>query len=707
MDEKEKIKKIFELYEYSCLRETDNYMVYSVGRNLYPGVEIVCFNEVEKNEVEKLTNEFRNLNFSVRICDAKQATQIEDYLFDWFFQVEQSNKKIKLRYSEYTAAVMRAYGIDSKQMSSAHYKYVRCPYTIEREYGRIEYNPGVDIIASLRSELDQNGTKLIIVEAPAGYGKTSTAMELLNSFADVRTKVRPFYMELARDRQAPTFYYLLLSQINKNFNVLLGDTIVMHNIKEGRIPLIIDGFDELLNEDIDKANTVGDKNKGKTMLQTIADLLRGNAKIVLTTRKTAILSGEDFYEWYEETVSDRDNINILRYKLDQPKIEDWLDDKKIRILPDHIRDLSNPVILGYLHFLNDEVFENEAKSDALVKSYVTRLLTREIERQKLPFSDIKDQRLIYERQASAFAYDDITSDSRKNIKENILLLSSDIINKYATPMKDSDSIANSLTNHALLDRKGDNNIGFINDFVLGLFIGYALIDMDNESLKDYYQNMSAKFLDKTILSMSACDETERKIACCQLEEQCRNLTSNLHLLAEIKLLHETKSSYSDTYLEGVIVINIIIGEPSHFSNSRFVNCEFVKGDIDFSTFDNCTFINCKFNQVNIYGKTNGIDFFECFKDGDSFDPNEKEEVIEEITYTSSAKVSEIDILKKYFPQGSKRRRMQIISRLKNEYEDGRHFKKVFSSLVGKGYILTNGDQSHISDAGVDFLNKNR
>lgn len=40
-------------------------------------------------------------------------------------------------------------------------------------------------------------------------------------------------------------------------------TIVMHNIKEGRIPLIIDGFDELLNEDIDKANAAGDKNKGQ------------------------------------------------------------------------------------------------------------------------------------------------------------------------------------------------------------------------------------------------------------------------------------------------------------------------------------------------------------------------------------------------------------------------------------------------------------
>lgn len=705
MIDRNRIKDIFKLYEYKCLRDEEDYMVYAVGRNLYPGVEIVCFKDVEPAKVDSLVEGFRELNYSVRVCNIEQTTKIEDYLFDWFFQVEQSNQKIKVRYKEYTSAVMRAYGIDSKLMSTAHYEYVRCPYTIERDHGVVEYNQGIDIITSLRDELEQDGAKLIIVEAPAGYGKTSTAMELLNSYSYVKTKVRPFYMELSKDRQAPTFYYLLLSQINKNFNVLLGDTIVIHNIKEGRIPLIIDGFDELLSEDLDKGYSVGDKNKGKTMLETIAALLENNAKIVLTTRKTAILSGEEFYDWYDRAISDREEIHILRYKLEQPKIEDWLDEKKIRILPDHIKDLSNPVILGYLHFLNDIVFEQEVQSDALVKSYVRRLLTREIERQKLPFSDIHEQQLIYERQASAFAYDDCTSDTRKNIKENILLLSNDIISKYATPIKDADSIANSLTNHALLDRKGDNNIGFINDFVLGLFIGYALIGTNNKSLKEYYKTMSPRFIDKVILSMSACEETEREYACLQLEDQCSNLTPNLRLLAEIKLLHETKSSFTDTYLEGVMIVGICIAKPSTFTNCRFVNCEFVKGSIDFSVFNDCTFINCCFNQVNVEGETKKIDFFECQKDNILFDPNMEEDVeVEEITQSSSGSI-ELEILKKYFPQGCKRRRMQVISRLKNDFEDARQFKKVFGSLVGRGYLLTNGDQSHISDAGVDYLNK--
>lgn len=708
MIDREKIKKTFTLYEYTCLYESEDYMVYSVGRNLYPGVEIVCFKDVASLQIDNLVNDFRRQNYSVRVCDEKQVLQIEDYLFDWFFQVEQSNKRIKIRYNEYTSAVMRAYGIDSMQMLTSHYEYVKCPYSIERNYGKVKnYIGGESIIQSLRSELEQFGAKLIIVEAPAGYGKTSTAMELLNSYSDVTTRVRPFYMELSRDRQAPTFYYLLISQINKNFNVLLGDSIVMHNIKEGRIPLIIDGFDELLNEDLDRGCSPNDKNKGKTMLETIAALLDGNAKIVLTTRKTTILSGSEFYEWYDQKISDNHKINIVRYKLEQPRIEDWLEERKIRSLPSHIKDLSNPVILGFLHFLSDDEFYKEAKSDALVQSYVTRLLTREIERQQLPFSDISEQQLVYERLASAMAYGNITSDTRKNIKDTILLLSSDIINKYATPIKDADSIANSLTNHVLLDRKGDNNIGFINDFVLGIFIGYSMIETRDKNIENFYKDMTTKYIDRVILSMSACDEEKREYVCMQLEEQCTKMTSELQLLAEIKLLQQPKSCFKNVYLENVSMVNTQIKAPSKFVKCQFVNIEFVRSLIDFDVFESCTFISCTFNQTNMCGNPEDSDFFECTKDGLRYDPNVKEERIEEdYGNANSEEYLEKEILKKYFPKGSMRRKMQIISRLKNEFEDSRLFRKLFGSLVGNGYILTNGDQSHISDAGVEYLNKN-
>lgn len=100
MIDKNKIKRVFELYEYICLEEKEDYIVYAVGRNLYPGVEIVCFDDVDDAKIESLVSSFRLQNYSVRVCKKEQVSNIEDYLFDWFFQVEQSNKKIKNRYAE-------------------------------------------------------------------------------------------------------------------------------------------------------------------------------------------------------------------------------------------------------------------------------------------------------------------------------------------------------------------------------------------------------------------------------------------------------------------------------------------------------------------------------------------------------------------------------------------------------------------------------
>lgn len=693
------------MYDYISLKETDDYLVYSVARNLYPGVEVVTFIDEKSDTIKRLVEEYQKLNYSVRVCSSKDAEYIEDYLFNWFFQVEYNNQKIKYRYQEYTDAVMSAYGIPEEKIKYCLYRYVECSYSIERGIGQTESSRTTPIIKSLRNELDQQGIKLIIVEAPAGYGKTSTAMELLNSYSDVKQGVRPFYMELARDRQAPTFYYLLISQINKTFNVLLGDEIVRYNIMQGRIPLIIDGFDELLSEDLDKGNASKARRKGETMLSTIAELLKTNAKIVLTTRKTAILSGQEFFDWYEQHIQSKQDIEVVRYKLEMPKIEDWLDDKKIKILSPHIRELSNPVLLGYLHFLSFNDFQRECDSDTLVKNYVERLLTREISRQQLPFSK-DDQKLIFERLASAFAYDDITAEARSNVKDSIMLMSDDLLSRYSTPSKDAISLANTLTNHALLDRKGDSNIGFINDFVLGIFLGYSMIEECDNLLKDYYGKMSSNFVEKVILSISACDVNIRESVWCQLQE-LHQLTQEMRFLSDVKLLHQTGSDYNDVYLEGYVLSSTDVGGGnSNFTKCYFVNMSFFHGEIQFDNLVDCTFINCSFNQVNMLGDTDNCDFYNCKKDGVVYDPN-KEEVDNDaidIEYDDSNDVQWVEMLSKYLLKGGNRRKMQTISRLKAESANTKEFKKIFNQLCANGFILTNGDLSHLSDKGLEYLN---
>lgn len=701
----DKIKEIFERFEYELLQETGEYLVYAAGHNLYLGVEIVSFIDKDSSVIRNLVSQYREANYSVRVCSREDVDSIEEYLFDWFFQVELSNQKIQLNYKEYTDAVMRAYGLNN--LNTKQYEYINSPYTIERNNETDHTLKDSSIIQSLRKEIDSKGIKFIIVEAPAGYGKTSTAMELMNSFVDVKHGVRPFFMSLSKDRQAPTFYYLLVSQINKTFNVRLGDDLVIHYIKSGRIPLIIDGFDELLSEDLDKGDMSRASKKGITMLSTLAELLKDNAKIVLTTRKTAILSGQLFLDWYQKHFEDAEGVEFIRYRIDVPQIYNWLNPKRVTMLSDHITELSNPVLLGYLHYLNDEEFMKECKSDTLIENYISRLLSREIDRQSLPFT-VDEQKLIYERLASAYAYEDLTADSRTNVKDIILMMSADLLEKYATLSKDTQHLANALTNHALLDRKGDAGIGFVNDFVLGIMLGNAMLDCRDESMRGYYEGMTSKFIEKLILSMAAGEVCKRELVWLQMTEQCKNLSQELRFYADAKLMHKTSGDYRQAYFDGFQVVRTEVGnENTAFYKCHFVNIDFKGGRVNFNKLDDCTFINCTFNKTVFVGDDTLCDFYECSKDGYPYANKEQEEEIGDTVVTSSECDLWAEMLGHYLLKGGQGKKMQMISFLKREYGDSHEFKKIFSVLCAKKFIVTNGDKSHITKEGLEYLRTRR
>lgn len=700
MNDIAKIKNIFERFEYELLQETSEYLVYAAGHNLYLGVEIVSFIDKESEKINQLVTDYRAANYSVRVCSLEDADSIEEYLFDWFFQVELSNQRIKINYKEYTEAVMQAYGLNN--LKTKRYEYINSPYTIERNNKTDHTHKAGSIIESLRKEIDSRGIKFIIVEAPAGYGKTSTAMELLNSYVEVKHGTRPFFMSLSKDRQAPTFYYLLVSQINKTFNVRLGDDLVRHYIKSGRIPLIIDGFDELLSEDLDKGDLSKASKKGITMLSTLAELLKDNAKIVLTTRKTAVLSGQLFLDWYQKHFEEAGGVEFIRYKIDLPQIEYWLDKKRISMLSTHITELSNPVLLGYLHYLNDAEFSKESKSDALIENYLTRLLTREIDRQNLPFT-VDEQKLIYERLASAYAYEDLTADSRANVKDIILMMSADLLEQHATLTKDIQHLANALTNHALLDRKGESGIGFVNDFVLGIMLGNALIDSRDENMKGYYEAMTAKFIEKIILSMAASEDLKRELVWLVMQEQCINLTPELRFFADAKLQHKTYGDYKQAYFDGYQLSQTEVGNNnSFFTQCHFVNIDFNGGSVDFDRLDDCTFINCVFNQSAFKGDDSGCDFYECVKDGMPY-TNKVLDILVEENNLEEENDRWAEMLGHYLLKGGQGKKMQMISFLKRDYGDSHEFKKTFSELCAKKFIVTNGDKSHITGAGLEYL----
>lgn len=694
------IKEIFELYGYVLQQETDEYLVYAAQHTMYPAVEIVRFPNARDEAIEHIKNEYSSQCYAVRLCDARNSIDIEEYLFNWFFQVKSANRSINLRYKEYTDAVLKSYGVDPK--TSKPYKYIDIPYVQEIDLDDEKQGTIGKLIPSIIQNIKSTGPKLIIVEAAAGYGKTSTAMELLNNFSAVDSGIRPFYMELGKDRMAPTFYYLLISQIHKNFDVLLGDEIVYRNIRNGRIPLILDGFDELLSEDLDKGNISKATRKGYTMLSTLAELLTDNAKIILTSRKTAILSGQAFVEWYYRNFPENTDVSIIRYRLGFPLLESWIGHSRMKFIDSQLMDLNNPVILGYLSYLSDNEFIKECKSSTIVERYVEKLLERENIRQELNMT-IDEQMIIFERLASGFAYSNITSDLRSSVKDDILLLSDEIISKHETSLKDALSIANTLTNHALLDRKTDNKLGFVNDFVLGIMLGNAMSRNDTTDISGYYSNMSDSFADKVITAASLCDNRKRESVWLRIRECCKSVHPDTLLKSDLFLMNQTMSDYNGYFFDGYKISGKIFGElGSSFQNCQFVNFVFEDCRFVFSRIKDCVFINCIFNKTKLEGDFSCNEFYTCKIDGEAWNNSSDVYDGEIDNENKTEKDAIIVLLSQYFQVGNNGRRMQLISHLRSQAKEPKEFKKLFSYLVHKGYIITNGDKSHITSDGIEY-----
>ena len=130
----EEIKSLFNLYGYEILEETSAFIVFAVKHSLYPGVDIVLLQPMDDNELVNLQDEYSSQRFAVRVCNHDELDSIEDFLFDWFFQVQATNRSIGIRYKEYSKAVLESYGLED---NSKPYEYIESPYTIEEN---IRYN---------------------------------------------------------------------------------------------------------------------------------------------------------------------------------------------------------------------------------------------------------------------------------------------------------------------------------------------------------------------------------------------------------------------------------------------------------------------------------------------------------------------------------------------------------------------------------------
>lgn len=587
MNNKE-IIELYDLYGFSLEKELEDAVIFSYSNGYFNNIEIIYNNDKKINQYKK---EYEEIGYSVSVIPRTNIEKVHNKLFTGFFNIKASKEKNKRSYNEYCKK-------QKEKLLGNEYEYINCDYLL---------NNGIDevnVVDLLFEKLNTNGAQMIILEAAAGFGKTCTTYEVLKKFGESDIDKIPLLTELSKNRKASIFRYVLLSEIDRQFPTL-SSSVVEHEIRAGNVPVIIDGFDELLSKSANiekKDDEVFGEVQG--MLDTIALLLdkNSNAKILITSRKSAIFTGEQFDEWIEgkDLAS-----SITRIEIRPPKVKEWIGSEKVEVLSRkniYSEYIANPILLAILRFNDVDYISRNSVSD-IIDDYLSTLLNREKERQSL-YLEKEEQLDIMYQIAGVFAIFNISSEDSAFVKDIILEITKDKIDEYISRYKslyvenvelepDEEEFAMKLVHHALLDRKGSekNLIGFINDFFFGVFLGHALV---NNYISDL-NNLDYKFLDLMATAFSVYDMGIKDGVVLSISKLINNYTANQQLELCNKLFHENIISYDNEYFSDIFFGNgFCFSEKSTIKNCIFKNCVFDGCRINNKSFFECQFYNCKF-----------------------------------------------------------------------------------------------------------------
>lgn len=705
------LDKLFEQYGYVHKEHNTSVCVYLLNQGMYHGAEVISLDDTDKSDI---VNRYSKLGYSTKLQHFKTVDEAEKYLFTGFFNPKATKADINRRYNEFKEAQLRFYG-----NSDIKYKYINVPYFVYREADGDIKRGTKDVVSDIQEEITRKGAHLIIVEAAAGFGKTCTAYELYKSFLNSDQYTKPIFTELFNNRNAKQFKYVLWSEIDKEKDTTAKQDIVIYNIKKGRIPLIIDGFDELLSKDIDSGHNdqQDDFEQVETMLSTIGELLDGEAKVVLTSRKTAIFAGPEFIDWVEKY---NGRFDVVRFQIEKPEIREWLSAERFdNIIKNEvpIDNISNPVLLTYLRNVSDRDFNELLEHpDSITTKYFEHLLNREKQRQNLSIR-WEDQMLIFENLANTFADFGIKGESRSFVKEMLIDYNRSKLIYYKEAMANGqtlDELADTLTNHALLDRMGNKDfITFINDFVYGYLFGTSLIKDGNTFL----QNVKVLPEDHIYLSIASfryLSKDNKQKLWKKLNDVRKRLSLDLSITADAELLGKIKQSVEVAGINSRQFSNVLFENGScKFKEVSFVDVVFENCLFDIDVFDNTTFIGCKFNncKVNDIAHKSSKNHVHCYGCDDykssfivDFENTDEMPILEE-----AQKNWEMEILSRYFKVDGRSTKMKYISKLKKEFEDENidEVFRVFDSLRKRGFIECYGNNSFIKQDGITYYHKQK
>lgn len=650
-------------------------------------------------DTERVKRELEAAGYACSIRLFSNNKEAEDQLFEGFFAAESSRYRLQLEYDRFSAKVSRLLG--------APYQYVSGPYTCDS----VDGEPEIDVVDHLLNLLASEGPTLVILEAAAGFGKTCTGYEALERLLRRNRGQVPIMTELSLNRQAKIFRYVLLDEIDRNFPSLRSE-LVREQIQRGRMPLIVDGFDELLS----RGSVADDQfEEAESMLETISALLQGEAKILLTTRRTAIFSDVEFDRWLE---SRPEEFTVHRVRLTRPTLEDWLGPDRARLLADRavpIRELSNPVLLAYLRNLEEDEYKELCENPhRIVRNYFEALLKREVERQDLIMS-VADQMAVFRSLAGDMLKETFTTEPREYIQLRISVSNVELLERTKLAYRQGqrptvEELATKLSSHALLDKRGsdDQQVGFVNDFVLGTLLGDAI---KSNEVRPMETGDLELFVDFAVTAYAAQAEEDRRVLWDRLSDVTELFDVNRQFQVDVALMGTTRRDFKDAAFVGLTIEDAEIGSEKRFTDCIFIDCSFRRVRVKGEMLTAVTFLNCSFYELRVDATASAespIRLIACRGDEESLS-----RLDELSTYVPVVEESESEqeayeraILENFWPKGraspsrSKLLRTLYRGHSKHEYE---HIGLAIERLRKQGLISIRSDQADLNPDKMDLI----
>jgi hypothetical protein len=581
IDLRRRLEDIYQRYGFETAKvyENEKVIVFTLKTGYFDNADIVPL--APDADTKKPFDDFSGLNYACTVREYLNPKQTETELFKGFFSVSLIMERLAKDYAKFTNSIVRQYADDAK------YTYINAPYTVNGKVGLT--SPANEVVA----RLGDSRPILFLIEAAAGFGKTCTAFEIVNQLVQGETYL-PLFSELSRNRKAPIFRYVLLDEIDRRFPTL-SSRLVQSEMINGRVVAILDGFDELLR----KSDDVDEFENQEPMLETIGQFLTGQAKIVLTTRRTVLFEGDAFHAWAYDHANE---FELVRIRIGEPSLIDWLPEGRLKAIQSTSLDiknsLANPVLLSYLRCIPQDKFDAVIESpQGLVDRYFNFLLERERTRQDLQMS-VDTQKSILTTITNDMINNGYTSEQREYIVElvlkNCVQEIEEALSLYPTTEKpDREYLANKIASHALLDRstKEENKIGFINEFVLGYFVARNIL------LSKNWLNDDIRFLEPAVTAYRPRSLDDRQQLLERIHDSLEFTAVSYRSDFTAQLIGEINFPLVSDEAEGLEFDGVVIGM-SKIENFQFNDCVFRGCTIVLDNMSNATFLNCKFYENN-------------------------------------------------------------------------------------------------------------